>query len=298
MRSIRHFFLVLLVIFIWGVNFVFLKLSLNEIPPFLLCAVRFILVSVPAIFFVKPPETSIKVVVAYGLIMFALQFACLFVGLYVGMTPGMASVVMQVQVFFSLFFAAMFLQEKQNVLQLVGAVVSFLGIILVAEHLDGNNSLTGLLFILAAAASSGVGNLISKKIKQADAFSLIVWGSFIAIIPLMMLSYLFEGPSMIMNSYHHLTLLGLFSVGFVAYASTWVGYGLWSWLLSQYPVSTIAPFALLVPVIGLLSSVLFLKEPFQLWKLLSGLLVITGLCVSRLNPQIFRINREKQPELN
>lgn len=99
-----HLLLALLVVFVWGINFIFVKLSLEEFSPLLLCAVRFLLASVPAVFFIKPPAVPFKIIAGYGLIMFALQFALLFIGLRVGMTPGVASLLMQVQVFFSMFF--------------------------------------------------------------------------------------------------------------------------------------------------------------------------------------------------
>jgi EamA-like transporter family. len=39
-----------------------------------------------------------------------------------------------------------------------------------------------------------------------------------------------------------------------------LGYGLWSRLLSRYPAGKVAPFSLLVPVVGLTSSALLLDE--------------------------------------
>ncbi len=110
-----HLLLALLVVFVWGINFIFVKLSLEEFSPLLLCAVRFLLASVPAVFFIKPPAVPFKIIAGYGLIMFALQFALLFIGLRVGMTPGVASLLMQVQVFFSMFFAIIFLGEQPQV---------------------------------------------------------------------------------------------------------------------------------------------------------------------------------------
>src|SRR3990167_5049855 len=177
-----HFLLALLVVLVLGLNFLFVKLSLEEVSPLLLCALRFILASVPAIFFIKPPSgISFRLVAWYGIVTFAMQFSFLFMGLYAGMTPGMASIVMQVQVFFSLFFSVIFLGERPKVAEISGAVISFMGILLIAMNVEKNNSFLGFMFILAAAASWGVGNLISKKIQNNSAqnmFALVIWGSF------------------------------------------------------------------------------------------------------------------------
>lgn len=284
---VSHLLLILLVVVVWGLNFIFVKLGLDEISPLLLCAIRFFLASIPAVFFIKPPDIPFRLIAMYGLVMFALQFSFVFMGMHVGMTPGMASLIMQVQVFFSMFFAVLFLGEQPSIGQVVGALVSFMGIGLVAMHFDKNVSLLGFLLILAAAASWGVGNLITKKIKTTNLIAVVVWGSFVACLPMFLLSLIFEGPQSIVSSYNRLTWQGIGSVLYIVYASTWVGYGIWSWLISRYPVGMIVPFTLLVPVVGILSSIVLLGEPFQLWKLVSGLLVISGLCINILSTRFF-----------
>ncbi|AOU50023.1 TPA: O-acetylserine/cysteine exporter [Legionella pneumophila] len=290
-----HLLLALLVVFVWGINFIFVKLSLEEFSPLLLCAVRFLLASVPAVFFIKPPAVPFKIIAGYGLIMFALQFALLFIGLRVGMTPGVASLLMQVQVFFSMFFAIIFLGEQPQVGQIIGALIAFIGIGVVALHFDHNVSLMGFLCILAAAASWGIGNLITKKIHSVNLIAVIVWSSFVACLPMFILSLVFEGPESFVTAYEHMTWKGILSVLYIVYISTWVGYGVWNWLISRYPVGMVVPFTLLVPVVGILSSVLILGEPFYLWKLVAGLLVISGLCINLLTTRLF-VAKTQQPE--
>jgi len=292
---ISHVFLTLLVVVIWGVNFLFVKIGLEEVSPFLLCSIRFLLASVPAVFFIKWPDEPFKLVAGYGLIMFALQFGFVFTSMQVGMTPGMASLIMQVQVFFSMFFAMLLFGEKVSTSQFVGALISFSGIGLVAMHFDSNVSFLGFILVLAAAATWGVGNLIAKKIKKTSLVSVIVWGSFIACLPMFLMALIFEGPASMVYSYHHVTWRGISALFYIVFASTLVGYGLWNWLLGRYPVSVVVPYTLLVPVVGILSSVIFLGEPFQLWKLVSGLLVISGLCINIIGDRLFTIKVGQEP---
>lgn len=75
---VSHLLLALLVVVVWGFNFLFVTFGLQEISPLLLCALRFLLASVPAIFFIKLPSASLRIVALYGLVMFALQFSFLF----------------------------------------------------------------------------------------------------------------------------------------------------------------------------------------------------------------------------
>lgn len=286
--SITHLLLVLLVIVIWGINFIFVKIGLGELPPLLFCALRFLLASIPLIFFIKPPAIPFRMVALYGLIMFALQFALVFSGMSAGMTAGMTSVIIQVQVFFSMLFAALWIGERPTFWQMLGALVSFMGIGLVALHFDQHNiSLLGFILVIAAAATWGAGNLITKKIPHANMLSLVAWGSFVAFFPIALMSIWVEGWDTILQSYHHLSLEGFFSVLYVVYLSTWVGYGVWGWLMRHHPVSSVAPFTLLIPMIGMLGSAWFLGEVISPWKIHAAILVILGLCINLLGARLF-----------
>ncbi len=291
---ITHILLALLVAIIWGFNFIFVTFSLQEFSPLLLCALRFLLASVPAVFFIKPPAVPFRLLALYGLVMFALQFSLLFVGLNVGMTPGMASLIMQVQVFFSMFFAAFILNEKLKMIQMLGALVSFGGIALVAFHFDKNISTLGFLLILGASATWGIGNLITKKMTQVNMFSLVIWGCFVACIPMFILSFILEGTDSLSYSYNHLTWVGSTSLLYIVCVSTWLGYGVWNWLLSQHPVGSVVPFTLLVPVVGILSSVMLFGEPFESWKLASGLLVIGGLYINLSSMRSVKVEAQQE----
>jgi O-acetylserine/cysteine efflux transporter len=213
--------------------------------------------------------------------------------MHAGMTAGMASLLTQVQVFFSMIFAAIILREVPNTLQLVGAVVAFAGIGLIARHLDSTITLTGFILIIAAAASWGMGNLVTKKIGHVNMLSLVVWGSFFASFPLTLFTLLIDGPQHMLADFHRLTWVGMSAILYIVYGSTWVGYGVWNWLVSRHSVPVIVPFTLLVPVVGMLSSVLFYHEPFQTWKLLTGIFIITGLCINILGARLSIKRSEK-----
>ncbi len=45
--------LAMLVVVVWGLNFVVIKVGLHSMPPMLLAGLRFLLVAFPAIFFVR-----------------------------------------------------------------------------------------------------------------------------------------------------------------------------------------------------------------------------------------------------
>ncbi len=284
---LQHLALVLVVIVVWGFNFVVIKVGLQEIPPLLLCASRFILTSIPAVFFVKFPSTSFKMVALYGLIMFVLQFACLFVGMSLGVTPGLASLLVQTQAFFTTLLAIQFFEAKLHKWQVIGGIVAFSGIGLVGMNIGGSATLSGFILVVGSAALWSIGNVISKKIGKVNMFALVIWGSLVAWPPLLALSYFFEGPEKILYCLQHPSWLSVGSVLYITFLSTLFGYGTWSFLLHHYSLPIVAPFTLLVPIVAMASSVIVLGESLQSWKVFAGVLVIIGLCINVFGPRFF-----------
>src|SRR6218665_225848 len=283
----HHLLAALCVILIWGFNFVVIKIGLQEIPPIFLCFLRFTLAALPAIFFLKRPDLPWRKIFQYGLVIFALQFAFLFSGMHFGISAGLASVALQAHVFVTIGLATVLLRERPSSFQLIGASVAFLGIVTIALNVGGDVTPLGLLFVLLAALSWGMGNIIVKGFKKVDVLPLVVWGSLVAAPPLLLLSLMLEGPSRIVFSLQHMGWLSVGAIAYIVYPTTLLSFAVWSWLISRYRAASVAPLTLLVPVVGMASSALVMGEQLQNWKLLSALLVMSGLCLNVFGPGIW-----------
>lgn len=287
----RHLLLALVVVAIWGVNFAIIKLGLRQVSPLGLGVARFFLAAFPWVFFIKRPEVPFRLLAGYGLLIFALQFGLLFTGMKIGMSAGLASLILQLQVFFTIGLSVALLGERPTVWQLSGALLAFCGVGLVAAHVGGEVTLAGLALLVGAAAAWGGGNVVSKRISQTNAsvnvLGLVVWGSLIALPPLLVMALLLERENFL-ASFTGLDWISAGSIAYIVYLSTLFGFAVWSRLLGLYPVSTVAPFTLLVPVFGFLGSAVLLGEPIQDWKLIASALVIAGLCINLFGPRLLR----------
>ena len=70
------------------------------------------------------------------------------------------------------------------------------------------------------------------------------------------------------------------SVLVLSYGGTLFGYGLWARLLAHHSAATVAPFALLVPVVGLIAAALVFGEALSALELVGGALVMAGLALN------------------
>jgi O-acetylserine/cysteine efflux transporter len=283
----------LLVVVIWGFNFVVIEIGLHGLPPILFTALRFLFAAVPLVFFVSRPAVPLRLVAGYALFQFALQFTLLFSGMKLGFPPGLASLVIQLQAFFTIGMAVLLLGERPRIAQLAGALIALSGMALVAAHLEARTTVIGFLLVVCAGFSWGVANIFTKKIGKTDPLALMTWGSLIAAPPLLAASLLMEGPSAWMDAAVRLDWTSVGAVLFQSYPNTLLGFGIWSVLMRKYPTATVAPFTLLVPVTGMLSAALVLGEQLQWWKLAAGLLVIAGLGINQFGATLLGFMRRR-----
>ena len=280
----RHDLIIgLIVIIVWGINFIAIKLGLQNMPPLLLGTLRFLLACFPAIFFLPRPPIRWPWLIALGLSINVGQFAFLFLSMKVGMPAGLASLLLQSQAFFTLFIAVMWFGERWHWNQLVGLTLSVCGMAIIGLQQGGDMTVTGFGLILAAAACWGIGNITMRQatlgVPNFSMLSLVVWSGAVAILPLALLSLVLEGYDTWLTAFQSATWTTVGSVVYLAFFATLVGYGLWGKLLSRYPASVVSPLALMVPLVGLSSSALFLGESLSVEQNLGALLVMLGLAI-------------------
>ncbi|WP_296652383.1 EamA family transporter [Paraburkholderia sp.] len=283
--SPKDLLLALVVVLAWGVNFVVIKVGLHGVPPMLLGALRFLLAAFPAVLFVKRPNVPLKWLLAYGATISFGQFAFLFSAMFVGMPAGLASVVLQAQAFFTLGFAALFLHERFHARNVVGLLIAALGLALIGMQSTAGGgaqamTIAGFALTLCASVMWALGNIVTKKVGKVDLVGLVVWASLIPPLPFLVLSYFFEGPLRIERALEGIGMSSVLAVVYLAFVATVLGYSLWGRLISKYPASQVAPFSLLVPIIGLASASLMLGERLTGAEIGGAALVMIGLFVN------------------
>ncbi|MEM5382147.1 EamA family transporter [Paraburkholderia phymatum] len=278
--SPKDLLLALVVVLAWGVNFVVIKVGLHGVPPMLLGGLRFTLAAIPAVFFIRRPKMPWRWLIAYGATISLGQFAFLFSAMYVGMPAGLASLVLQAQAFFTLGFAALFLHERFRAQNVLGLMIAAIGLAVIGMQGGHAMTLTGFILTLCAAVMWALGNIVTKKVGKVDLVGLVVWGSLVPPVPFFALSYLLEGPQRIEAALTGIGATSVFAIVYLAFVATLLGYVLWSRLLSRYPAGQVAPFSLLVPIIGLASASVLLGESLSAAQIGGAALVMAGLAVN------------------
>lgn len=280
----------------------------------MLTALRFFFTAVPLVFFLKPPKFN-RTLLIYAIGTFVMQYAFVFTAMHLGASAGLTALLLQIQIFITVLLAYFILGEAVSRMQIIGMLVGVLGLSVIALNLGGDMPLAGFVCILIAAIGWSFGNIASKqastqatqqgsdgaiipsnternKASALSALALVVWGGLIACVILTLSSLIFETEAWQLATFNEASLKSWLSLGFIVYVSTLIGFGLWAHLLSQNTASKVMPFALLVPVFGMTTSVLLTGEVVTWWKMLAMILILSGLVLANIK---MKLGRKRQP---
>ena len=288
----------LVVVVVWGVNFVVMKFALRDFSPFQLGAARYVFAVLPLILLVKPPRIAWKWVLLYGVFQGVGQFGILFFALKVGMTAALASVLLQTQVFFTALFGFALLHERASRPLQAGMVLAALGLgcfalnyVSPGSDIGSATTLAGFVLTLCAAAMWAMSNIVARRVQQLHAdyspVAFVVWSSSVAIVPFMALSLVFDAPD-IRWQWLEARWSSWLAVAYLGWVATVLGYSLWTGLLKRHPANKVAPFSLGVPIVGLTTGMLVLGEVITPWQWAGIALVVAALACVMLGGLIGR----------
>jgi|TARA_R110002050_G_scaffold253376_2_gene391544 O-acetylserine/cysteine efflux transporter len=277
----------LIVVLIWGVNFSVIKFGLEELPPILFSSLRFFIVAIPAVFFIPFPKTSVWNVLGVGVFLGVLKFSFLFIAMKEDASAGISSLLLQAQVIFTIILSMIIFKEKITIAQSIGMLIALIGFGFFFFTVDTNITLLGIVLILCASIFWSVSNVIMKQIKDVNLLHFMVWVSLIPPLPLFILSYFYESHeplTLLLNS----SVKTWASVAYTGYISTLVAFAIWGWLLKNYNSAIVTPFALVIPVVGIISSNILLNEQLNHIETLGAILILFGLFISVLGNRIYK----------
>lgn len=276
----RDRLLAVLVAVLWGLNFIAIDLGMADLPPLMFLAVRFVFVVFPAILFVPRPDAPPRTVLLVGLAMSLGQFSLLYLAIAMGMPAGLASLVLQAQVLFTVLLAWFGLRERPRREQLVGVLLGTVGLCLIAVAHGVSAPIVPLLVTVAAAGSWAIGNVLVRHAKVTSGLSMVVWSGLVVPIPALALSLLIDGPAAVADGFASFGWASILGTAYTVIAASLVGYTIYNGLLARHPATSVVPYILLVPVVGIASAWLVLHEVPSIGELVGAAIMLLGVGVA------------------
>ena len=278
----KHVVMAFFIVVLWGLNFVALKIAVLSLPPIFLAGLRFLLISIPWIFFVEKPKVSKRQFITLPITLGVLQYSLLYYGMSTGLSAGLSAVILQTQSFFTVIMSTILIKEKPRLNEILGLLIGALGVIILLINNNGDFKIEAVLIILAAAISWGIANIQLKNLGNVNMVSFLIWISPFAAIVLFIISFILEYDLVLNIDFSNVEIKVFLSIFYTAYLSTVIGFTMWQYLLNKYKSVQITPYGLLVPVTGSIFGYIILSEVLEIYQIIAGIVIIIGLMVISL----------------
>ncbi len=272
---------------IWGSTFVITKFLMNSIGPFTVVGLRLII----SLIVITPialrrgfrwPMIFQKDYLLFGLTGVALYFGLANTGLD-RTTAANAALIQAANPAAVALLSVLILKEKISRQRAAGITLSIIGVLLISgvPSADGKATLIGNLLMIGSVIAWAVYTIQSRQMNpEIDAMTTTTASFFTGLfwlLPFIGWEYAQRGIPVI----DPISWVALIFLGVVASA---LAYFLWNYALNTVEASLAAPFINLIPIIGLILSIL-VGESVSVIQILGGLIAIIGIVITQnINP--------------
>ena len=267
--------LVMVVTVLWGGNVIAIKLATAAIPPFLATAIRFTCVAALVCPFYRPAPGMLRHIAPVALVMGVGHFGLLCLGLS-GLDAASGAIVTQLGVPFSVILAWLILRDRIELRRIIGLVLAFSGVVVLAgapDHINLRSALTVILSDLMWA----IAMLLIKRAPPIPPMVFTGWFAFLAAPCLLTISWIFESQRW--SGIADAPLSAWAGVVYTVVGASLIAHTLWYVMLRRHPLSRVAPFTLLAPVVAFTIGALYLHESINAIKVIGGILTILGVAI-------------------
>lgn len=271
----RDLVFVLLIVLAWAGNFLASAHALREIPPFLFTALRFVMLALPLLFWLKRPAPGqwprlVAVCLCIGVVHFGLSFAAL----KLAGDLSSPAIVLQSYVPMTALLAWAVLGERFAWRTGLAIAVSFAGVLVLGfDPLVLDNPLA-LGLMLVSALFLAIGTVLMKPLRGLDVFSQQGWTALVSILPLLAISAVFEPGAF--AQLRQASWIGWFGAAYAAFISSLLGHGLYYVLVQRHPIALVTPWLLLTPVFAVALGIAFWGDRPGPRLLVGGAMVLGG----------------------
>ena len=274
----------LLLCLIWGSTWLFIKLGLEDLPPFTFAGIRFVLASAILFSLVAVRRLSLPrkrsdwvLLASTGVLAFCINYGLLFWGeQYI--SSGLAALLQATIPVFGLVIAHFYLpSERMSLPRVVGVVMGITGVAVIFSNqlsVAGPRALAGSAALVLGSASAAYSNvLVKSRGKNLDPAILAAGQMLFGLIPLLLLGIPLEGNPL----RFHWTGMAVAALFYLAIVGSVIAFLLYYWLIQNMDVTNTMLIALVTPVVAVTLGVLVLNEELNWRTLVGGATIMLGI---------------------
>ncbi len=275
----------------WAGSFIVVRLTHQEIPPFMLGFLRFV-IATPVMFLIllvlkKHLFISIKklpqlIVLALSGVTLLYMFQFTGVSLTSASTGG---VLINTNVLFISLFSAHFFHERFTKLKLVGIVISFIGVIFVFFGQMSNETiaysesfLLGSILVILSAICWAIYSIVGKHMLEKED-PLVINANVFLLGTLFFLPFVYSDINIVVSN---ISISGVIAVLYLGLFCSVFAYIAWYFALSKSEAAESAVFLNLIPLFTILLSMFIGEFPTPLFLLGAGFIIAGVILVQKI----------------
>jgi O-acetylserine/cysteine efflux transporter len=262
----------------WGAGLTIAKATMEQFPPVFLMAVALWVTAGVMAFYVRgTPTTSHARAAFIAFFAVSLQSALIFKGLS-GLEASTGGLLSQVQVPMAIFAAWALRTEPVRPAKLIPIAIAFIGVAIIIGLPRVPPPVMPTLIMLAGTLAWGIGQALIARYGQDDSNLLLKRTALHGALQLSLMTLLFEsGQVNAVATASAGAWAGLVYNSVIGFA---IAYVIWYGLLKRNPVSAVSPFIMVIPVVTLITAVLFLGDSIELAEVVGGILILIGVAAA------------------
>jgi len=272
--TLKDLGLIVLMNFAWGGNFVVAKFAVMEIPPLFAAAVRFFIVALVCIPWLKIHVGRMRSVLTLALFMGCLHFVFVFLAISITQKVSGLAIVSQLGVPIGVLMAVVLLKERIGIWRISGITIAFLGALVLGFDPVIFQDLDAVGLMLIGVILMCYASILMRGLRGVSPMELQAWVGVVSVLPLLGLSLIVE-----FDDYQRIIEASWSAWAAVVYSAvvaSLIAHVINFYLLQRYPVSTVAPYSLLAPVVGVFAAVVFLGDALTLELIVGGVITLSG----------------------
>jgi len=276
----RHIMLSILIAAVWGFNFIAAKWAVADFPPLLANGIRFLLVLVVLLPFLRLVSGKMKQLLAAATTLGVVHFGLLFFAMSLADGVGSISIASQLNVPFSTLLAIVILKEKVGWKRLTGIAISFGGVLFLGFDPVIFAYWDAVLVIACAAFVYATAAVMMRQLRDVPATTVQAWVALAGVIGSFTISAIVEDNQL--ASIGSAGTRAWLSVAYAGLVSTVIGHGGANYLFRKYEISMVTPYFLVMPFFSVIGGVLILDETVGWEMVVGGGMTIFGVLIVTL----------------
>lgn len=274
--KLRDLMILTLICLVWAFNLVSGAKGMQQFSPLMFMVMRFALLLTLTLPFIKlPPPSQWKRLIAAALSVGSVHFCFLFWALQRSSDVSSIAIIQQTYVPISVLLAVLMLKESIGWRSQAAIGMAFAGVLVLGFDPHVLSQPDALVLALLSAFFQALGSIYIRGISGVSAMSFQGWTAIISLPLLLMLSLLLETNQI--ESMQTAQPLHWGSIAFSAIGASIAGHGLFYYMAQRHPITTIAPYLLMMPVYAVMFGILVWGDRPGWRVFVGGTLILLGI---------------------